>query len=74
MRILVLCLTLIQVQSIECNIACKKTGYDYGTYSKNSCWCMDRYKYSEITGKKLKISQLHNLDVKIDKPNIYEEE
>jgi hypothetical protein len=53
MALLLAIVTLEQLRSAECKVACGYTGYDGGIFWKNSCYCFDVKDYSELTNKKI---------------------
>lgn len=42
--------SLDDVRRIECNIACRKGGYESGTYQQGRCYCFDAYDYGYFVG------------------------
>lgn len=45
--------TLQDIRNGECNVACRKEGYDTGYYidKKKSCGCITVFEYRDITAK-----------------------
>jgi hypothetical protein len=35
------CYTVDDVRKIQCDTACKLSGWDAGTWAHGKCWCMD---------------------------------
>ena len=50
--LLLMALTLEQLRSAECRVACGYIGYDSGAFWKTYCYCVDFKDYSELTNRK----------------------
>ena len=53
------------VKNAECNVACKKTGYEMGTYKSRYCLCINKRIYEDITGKEQNLS-IHPNDIPVN--------
>lgn len=53
-----------EVKNAECQVACKKSSYEYGVYKSNYCLCINKKLYEDITGKDVKVT-IHPNDIPV---------
>lgn len=49
---LLLLVTIEQLKTAECRVACGYTGYDSGAHWNGKCYCADILDYYELTNRK----------------------
>lgn len=49
--LIALLVTVDQLRSAECRVACGFVGYESGGYWQNKCYCVDFKVYSDITNR-----------------------
>lgn len=47
-----LCFSLQDLRNAQCDIACKRAGYDSGYFERESCQCVDSKRWDDIVKEK----------------------
>lgn len=49
------CLTILDIKTAQCDVACKNYGYDGGMHHEDKCLCVEEKAYTQLIKKPLSL-------------------